>query len=254
MEPLALLGALVVGAVVIGAIVSARLARQRWVGTDRVLDAASRERIARRVSEIPGPQPREGALAMARDNERGPGTRTIKSRRHLLRDASAVLTVLGGGGIAVLALTQVQAPMGSVLEVTATSRPGVVDMVPGAAIDASPGATPSPAEPRATDPASRATASRAPVAIDPTATQMPDPTVAPPTERQSAASARMAVLTPCSGQRTCYVYQVRPGDNLSSIANWFGVAYESVLAMNPRIRDPRNIHAGDRIRLPTPRR
>jgi hypothetical protein len=45
---------------------------------------------------------------------------------------------------------------------------------------------------------------------------------------------------------------IRAGDNLTSIAHWFGVSYSRMLAMNPDLRVP--IHAGDKLLIPTPTR
>ena len=45
---------------------------------------------------------------------------------------------------------------------------------------------------------------------------------------------------------------IRSGDNLQSIANWFGVSYDRMLDMNPGLTIP--IHAGDHLKIPTPTR
>jgi LysM repeat protein len=45
---------------------------------------------------------------------------------------------------------------------------------------------------------------------------------------------------------------IRSGDNLESIAHWFGVSYSEMLAMNPNLRIP--IQPGDQLRIPTPTR
>jgi LysM domain len=85
----------------------------------------------------------------------------------------------------------------------------------------------------------------------PTPSVTPRPTSSPtPTPRPS--SNRFALLTPCPSTDNCWIYVIRSGDNLVSIANYFGVDYDRVRKMNPRLRIP--IHAGDQLRMPTPTR
>jgi hypothetical protein len=89
----------------------------------------------------------------------------------------------------------------------------------------------------------------------PIATPSSTPPLTPaPTPRPTPAptSDRYALLTRCASTPDCWIYTIRSGDNLRSIANYFGVSYDRVLAMNPNLRRP--IHAGDKLRIPTPTR
>jgi LysM domain-containing protein len=107
-----------------------------------------------------------------------------------------------------------------------------------------------------TAPASTAPSAPAPTPSPATSTApTPGPTPTPtpgPTPKPKPSSDRYALLTACPARSDCWIYVIRSGDNLVSIANWFGVDYDRVRAMNPNLRIP--IHAGDRLRIPTPTR
>ena len=107
----------------------------------------------------------------------------------------------------------------------------------------------------------------------PTAASTPTPSVEPgestgptasppptkPTQRPTstpttgATSDRLAVLDPCPDKPNCYIYRVRAGDNLYSIAHWFGVSLDKVYQLNPWARTS-GIRAGQKLILPTPTR
>lgn len=100
--------------------------------------------------------------------------------------------------------------------------------------------------------------------LEPTPTPTPEPTATPvptprPTPRPTATPAtgtasRYALLTPCPNVRNCYIYTVRAGDNLFSIAHWFGVSLPSIYAMNPQYANGAHLRAGDPLRMPPPTR
>jgi LysM repeat protein len=61
------------------------------------------------------------------------------------------------------------------------------------------------------------------------------------------------LLRACPNTPRCWIYRVRSGDNLFSIARYFGVSTDSIYARNPWLRD-RGLRAGQELRLPPPTR
>ena len=113
-------------------------------------------------------------------------------------------------------------------------------------------ASPSPTSPQGAT-ASPASTSGATPAPTPVVSASPAPTL-PPTAAPTpaATSNRYALLTPCPSKPDCYLYTIRRGDNLQSIANYFGVPYSTVLSLNPRLSRP--IQPGEVLTLPPPTR
>ena len=86
-----------------------------------------------------------------------------------------------------------------------------------------------------------ATASATPAA---TPTRKPAPT---PT------SDRYKLLKACPNTPKCWIYTVRRGDNVFSIANYFGVSQDSIYARNPWLKQS-GLRSGQQLRLPPPTR
>jgi LysM domain len=140
---------------------------------------------------------------------------------------------------------------GMEMAVAAGSAPPAPSVTAVAAAPASPTPTiPATAAPTAS-PTASPTSSPTPT---PTATPTPTPAPTPsPTARPSPTSDRYALLRACPGTPRCWIYRVRAGDNLFSIANYFGVSLDSIYDRNPWART-QGLRAGQELRLPPPTR
>jgi LysM domain-containing protein len=170
--------------------------------------------------------------------ERGTSTPVIAAALTLIAAAAAsVAFLLVRGGLTM--------PVASILpNNVAVVSPAPASLAPTIS---PPGPTATPATPTP-EPTPSLTPTATPT-LAPTATPPPTPGVTPP-----PTSDRYALLKPCPGTKDCWIYTVRSGDNLRSIANYFGIPYQTVLDWNPGIKDPTTIRAGDKIRMPPPTR
>lgn len=206
------------------------------------LDRSAHDRIAERLQEIVNS---DGAAAPVDSPTAGP-------RLRLWLDASVVLVGIGAVMLVVLAITGDNQPSGSVLGIVATPEPTVAERPTALRAEATdvvdqPGGAVAASQPPSPRPSARAGSGVASPAL------APSPTPAINAGSRAPSADRMAVLRPCQGRADCYVYVVRRGDNLVSIAHWFGIPFDTMVAMNPGI-DEHGLRPGDRIVLPTPRR
>ncbi|HEY8437990.1 MAG TPA: LysM peptidoglycan-binding domain-containing protein [Candidatus Limnocylindrales bacterium] len=143
------------------------------------------------------------------------------------------------GNIDLVASTSTTPPVAA-LPSHSVPSPALSLVSPSVAVAATPTPAPSVSAPPSATP-------------QPTPARTPAPTPVPtPRSTPRPTSDRFAVLTKCPSTPDCWIYVIRSGDNLRSIANWFGVSYDRMLAMNPNLRRP--IVAGEQLRIPTPTR
>ena len=130
---------------------------------------------------------------------------------------------------------------------SASPHSGIGSLVPSSAPSSPLAASEPPAESAALSPEPSAEASVDAATATP-ATAPPAPTVTP-----LASSDRYALLEPCGDEPDCWIYTVRQGDNLVSIARYFGVPLDVVREQNPWT-ETTPLVAGQELRLPPPRR
>jgi LysM domain len=179
------------------------------------------------------------------------GTPPPRQRREPISPAviGAALVLLG----AIAASFGFLAVRGSFDLVSTTQSPPAVAVVPSSTPTRAPVASSTPvvASPSPSPDPSVPVVTPEPSSPPPQATPAPTPRPTPaPTPRPT--SDRFALLTRCPSTPDCWIYVIRSGDNLRSIANYFGVSYDRMLAMNPNLKRP--IHAGEQLRIPTPTR
>ena len=138
----------------------------------------------------------------------------------------------------------------SAAAVVATGTPAPVPSSPAPTTEPTAASTPVPTPPPTASPAPAPTPRVTPAptraaAATPAATSLPSASGGP-------SASRLAVLKACPDQAGCYIYTIRTGDNLFSIANWFGVPLDTIYAWNPSVKP--GIRPGDQIRIPTPTR
>ena len=153
----------------------------------------------------------------------------------LALSASVGVVLARGGALNIGPSGVIASPSATALAVASPSV--AVASVPVVAPTASPVVTPSPSP-------------------SPTPTPSPTATPAPtakPTPRPTPRSDRYDLLRACPNTPRCWIYRVRSGDNLYSIARYFGISTDSIYARNPWLRD-RGLRAGQELRLPPPTR
>jgi hypothetical protein len=150
---------------------------------------------------------------------------------------ASVAFVLARGGA--LSIGPGASPVGSAP--VAVVSPSIAPVSPTAVAEVTPTPSPTPA------PTPTPTATPSP---SPTPTSTPAPTRTP---RPSPRSDRFDLLRACPNTPRCYIYTVRRGDNVFSIARYFGVSQDSIYSRNPWLRNT-GLRAGQELRLPPPTR
>ncbi|MHB8892554.1 MAG: LysM peptidoglycan-binding domain-containing protein [Candidatus Limnocylindrales bacterium] len=227
------------------------------IGAPRPQSIRQQELVCLRPAHVDCPRYQRGTLVVA-----GPPTprRPIAVPRATL---AALLVLVLSAGISfgfVLQRGGIDLPVvegratPTALAAVATPTPvatGAITAAPSTAPTLAPTPSPSPEPTPSPTPAPTPSPTSAP-------TPTPPPSIAPtqaPTKKPTAtpSSDRYRLLKPCPDRKGCWIYTVRSGDNLYSIANYFGHSLSTIYAWNPKYPETR-LRVGDPIRMPPPTR
>lgn len=232
------------------------------VGAPRPQSLRQQELVCLRPAHADCPRYLRGSMAMS-----GPRARRTPA---LPRPTVAALLVLVlSAGVSFGFVLQ---RGGLELPVVAGGGPGSTEALAGALAvpeDAAPTAVPATASPsptprptRTPEPTPQPTPAPTPEPTPvPTASPTPAPTPAPTptpapvrTATPQPTSDRYALLSPCPDREGCWIYRARPGDDLYSIARYFGHPLSTIYAWNPRYAGGATLRVGDQVRMPAPTR
>jgi hypothetical protein len=134
-----------------------------------------------------------------------------------------------------------------------TAAPSTVaSLEPSPSVEASP--SPSPSAVPTASPTPSPTPAPTPT-LAPTVAPTVAPTTAPtPRPTKKPTSDRYKLLVACPDRPNCWIYTTRSGDNLYSIAHYFGISQSTIYAWNPRYANGAHLRVGDKIRMPPPTR
>jgi len=175
----------------------------------------------------------------------------VPANRAVTPPIAAALAVFVGAFLVSLAF--VVSNGGLVLTPAApTASGGIADVLASASPSLAPTPEPTPVPSLAPTP-------------EPSLAPTPEPSLAPTplpsTSSTPAATAkptakptsnRLALLKPCPDKPNCYLYVIRSGDNLYSIANYFGVPLSTIKTLNPWTSS--GLKVGRALQLPPPTR
>src|SRR5215218_323739 len=227
------------------------------IGMPKPQSAYQQEIVCLRVAHADCPRYLRGAMAYPepRRPRRRPAVPPAILAALLILMLSAGISfgfVVQRGSIELPVVDAATSPSAVAVLPTPSPPAGPTDAPPSAAV-ATPSASVSPSPSASPAPSS---------SPSPTATPTPSPTPSPspkatakptPKPTRKPTSDRYRLLDPCSGGNGCWVYTVRSGDNLFSIAKYFGHSLTTIYSWNPAYPETA-LKVGAKIRMPAPTR